>query len=379
MKIAVVVKDFDPRKGGVERFAFQFVSQAAARGHQLQVLANRWKEEDDKRWSLHRVPALRWPPLAKLITFPLSAHRVLKKTGPFDVVFALTPLYTSDVYRVGEGIHREVLQRRYRSRLGRAWKRWGLKSQYLLWMEGRMFSPGHVRKVITISDGSRRELLRHYPIREEQVVTIYNGVDLARFNPSVRDRFRDETRKKWGIEQGEMTVLFVGNDFRRKGLMVLVQALGILKRKQMRIKAVIVGRDSPAPFVRASQRLGIQEMIAFPGPTEQVEEAYAGADLFVMPSYYDPFGFSCLEAMACGLPVVTTRNAGASEIIEAGKNGTVIPAHDPFALAEAIRRIWQEAGWGRVNEDSWKAAQRLSLERNTEAILSLFAGLGRDS
>lgn len=372
MKIAVVVKDFQSQKGGVERFAHQFVCQAIERGHQLHVLANRWGPEGNGPISLHRVPALRWPSLAKLISFPLNAHRLLKELGPFDIIFGLTPLFSLDVYRLGEGLHREVLQRRYRSSLSRTWKRCGLKSQFLLWMEKRMFSPGHFRRVITISEASRRQLLGHYPIREEQVITIYNGVDLERFNPSVRGRFRGQVRNKWGIAAREMVVLFVGNDFRRKGLMPLLQATGILRQKGMRIKVMIVGRDSPGPFVRTCQRLEIREQVTFLGTMERVEEAYAGSDLFVLPTYYDPFGFSCLEALACGLPVITTRYAGASEVIEEGGNGMVISSPEVLTLAEAIGTLYQRGNWGEVNELSWKVAQGFSSEKNTDSILGLF-------
>jgi len=375
LKIAVVVKDFESKRGGVERFAHQFVCQATTRGHQLHVLANRWSPEENGQFFLHKVPALRWPSLAKLISFPLNVHRLLKELGPFDITFALTPLFSSDVYRLGEGIHREALQRRYRTRIGRAWKRWGLKSQYLLWMENRIFSAGHFRRIITISEASRRQLLGYYPVREEQVVTIYNGVDLERFNPSVREMSRGPVRRKWGIEEGEMVALFVGNDFRRKGLISLIQALGILQGKGIKIKVIVVGRDSPVSFSRVCRKLRVEERVVFLGAMERVEEAYAGADLFVLPSYYDPFGFSCLEALACGLPVITTRCAGASEIIEEGRNGMVVPSPDPFAMSEAIRTIYRARDWGKINEDSWKVAQGFPLERNTEAILSLFAEL----
>jgi len=375
MRIAVVVKDFDSGRGGVERFAYQFVNQAAERGQEVHVLANRWGPEGSEGFSRHRVPAFRWPSLAKLISFPLNAHRLLKELPPLDIVFALTPLFSFDVYRVGEGIHREALERRYRTRLGRAWKRWGPKSQYLLWMERRIFSPGRLQRVITISEASRRQLLAYYPIPEEQVVTIYNGVDLECFHPCARERYRDPMRRRMEVEPDEMVVLFVGNDFRRKGLMPLIQAMGLLQGKGDKIKLAVVGRDSPGPFARASQRLGVKKKVMFLGVMERMEEAYAGADLFVLPSHYDPFGFSCLEALACGLPVITTRYAGASEIIEQGRNGMVISTPDPLVLAEAIWTLHEEKDWSKVNEDSRRVAQSFSLERNTKEILSLFAQL----
>ncbi|MDH7499281.1 MAG: glycosyltransferase family 4 protein, partial [candidate division NC10 bacterium] len=208
MKIAVVVKDFDPEWGGVERFAHHFVDQATRRGHELHVLANRWGRSRDGPFVAHHIPALRHPPLAKLISFPLSAQRVIQREGSFDIVFALTPLLGCDVYRLGEGVYREVLQRRYPNPLVRSWKRWGPKGRYLLWMENCVFTGGRVRKVITISQSSRRELLRCYPLPEEQVVTIYNGVDLRRFNPEVREALRGQVRKSWGIETTEMAILF---------------------------------------------------------------------------------------------------------------------------------------------------------------------------
>lgn len=373
MRIAVVVKDFISQRGGVERFAHQFVSQSVERGHLLHVLANRWKPEDGKRFRLHKVFTIGSPSLAKLASFPLFAHRLLQDLGPFDVVFGLTPLFALDVYRVGEGIHREVLLRRYRTPLGRAWKRWGFKSQYLLWMEKRMFSLPGLQRVITLSETSRRQLLGYYPIPKEKVVTIYNGVDLSRFNPLVREKFRVNARQRWGIEKQEMAVLFVGNDFRRKGLMPLLQALGMLQERGMRVKALIVGRDAFGRFSRACKELGIGERVIPLGAMERVEEAYAGADLFVLPSYYDPFGFSYLEALACGLPVVTTRFAGASEILEEGRTGIVIPSPEPVLIADAIRVIYEEKSWGEVNAEAWSLVQNFSADKNTDAILSLFA------
>ena len=92
MKIAVVVKDFQSQKGGVERFAHQFVRQATERGHQLHLLANRWGPEENGPISLHKVPALRWPSLAKLISFPLNVHRLLSRLGSLDIIFALNVL-----------------------------------------------------------------------------------------------------------------------------------------------------------------------------------------------------------------------------------------------------------------------------------------------
>lgn len=375
MKIALVVKDFLSERGGVERFACQFVAQSAIRGHELHVLANRWDRGKEGQFSLHHVPALRSPSLAKLISFPLNVQRVLNERGPFDIVFGLTPLFSMDVYRLGEGLHPEVLQYRYRLPLHRAWKRMGLKSRYLLWMEKRMFSSGRIRKVITISESSRRQLLRHYDISEERVITIYNGVDLERFNPGVRGRFRGDLRRRWGIEEGELAVLFVGNDFRRKGLLPFLRSLALLQREGIRVKGLVVGRDSPRPFLKTCQQLGIGGRVIFTGLMEHIEEAYAGADLFILPTLYDPFGFSCLEAMACGLPVITTTYAGASEIVRSGENGKVVPSPEPNALARAIGEWQRKGAWETINESSWEVAQGLSLERNTEAILSLFAQL----
>jgi len=375
MRIAVVVKDFRAQRGGVERFAHQFVSQATKRGHELVVLAHRWNQEEGKRFSLHKVFTIESPSLAKLISFPLFARHSLEDLGPFDVVFGLTPLFSLDVYRIGEGIHREVLVRRYHTTLSRSWKRWGLKSQYQLWMEKRMFSLQSLQKIITISEASRRQLLTYYPVPEEKAITIYNGVDLGRFNPSVRERYRAEARQEWGIGEKEMAVLFVGNDFRRKGLMSLLMALSVLQERGMKMRGLIVGRDSPGPFARACEKLGIGKQIIFLGGMERVEKAYAGADLLVLPTHYDPFGFSCLEALACGLPVVTTRFAGAAEVIEEGSAGRVIPSPEPALIADAMGCIYKEGSWGEVNAEAWRIAQFLSLDKNTDAILSLFAQL----
>ncbi|MDH7500961.1 MAG: glycosyltransferase family 4 protein, partial [candidate division NC10 bacterium] len=159
------------------------------------------------------------------------------------------------------------------------------------------------------------------------------------------------------------------------GLQVLLQALSFVKDQGARIKLLVAGRDRPQPFLRACRRMGIEDRVAFMGTMNRIEGAYAAADLFVLPTHYDPFGYSCLEAMACGLAVITTANAGAAEIVEEGKNGSVVPSGDPILLAEAIARRWREGRWGELNPDSWRTASALTLERNADAILSLFSAL----
>ena len=138
---------------------------------------------------------------------------------------------------------------------------------------------------------------------------------------------RDEKKK---------TLLFVGSGFQRKGLYFVIKALPLVL-KQADVRLVVVGQGNQKKADRLAEKLGVLDKISFVGPVKEVAPYYREADVFVLPSIYEPFSNACLEAMAYGLPIVTTEMNGASEDIIPGKNGFVVkdPA-DISTLSDAI-------------------------------------------
>jgi UDP-glucose:(heptosyl)LPS alpha-1,3-glucosyltransferase len=172
-------------------------------------------------------------------------------------------------------------------------------------------------------------------------------VDLSRFSPSNSGIYRDEIRKRYGISDNDIVLLFVGSGFERKGLGFLINAISRLKTprprsakrggQDSRLKLLVVGKGNYNYYRQMAKKSGIEKDVIFVGTTNEIEKFYASSDIFILPSFYDPFSNACLEAMASGLPVITTRNTGASEIIEDGKEGFILD--DPSNVEEMASKI----------------------------------------
>jgi UDP-glucose:(heptosyl)LPS alpha-1,3-glucosyltransferase len=170
---------------------------------------------------------------------------------------------------------------------------------------------------------------------------IYSGVDAEKFSPTGRDAFRQQQRMTLKIPQQAPVALFVGSGFERKGLAGFLRALaeggGARAAAGEPWYGLVVGKDKHVEKYRAlAHRLGIAERVIFSGGVADARPFYAASDVFVLPTIYEPFGLVCLEALACGLPVVTSTSAGAAEIIDEGVNGYVTDALDISAIARAM-------------------------------------------
>jgi len=160
---------------------------------------------------------------------------------------------------------------------------------------------------------------------------IYNGVDLDRFNPLNKEKYKSEIREKHGLKDDDFVVLFVGSGFERKGVKYLIKAAESVSGQ---VSFMIVGKGAETEFEKMPGR----QKIIFCGPQKDVYKYYAAADIFVFPTMYEPFGNVHLEALASGLPVITTKNSGASEIIKDGIHGFVIQEpEDCIPIAEKIK------------------------------------------
>ncbi|MBI3991457.1 MAG: glycosyltransferase family 4 protein, partial [Candidatus Omnitrophica bacterium] len=142
---------------------------------------------------------------------------------------------------------------------------------------------------------------------------IYNGVDAERFHPKLKGAYRVPERKRLGISEDVLVLLFVGSGFERKGLRYLIKSLALIPAGQ-KIKLIVAGSGRITAYKGIARRYGVEEQISFLGPFSGVERLYAAADIFILPTIYEPFSNACLEAMVAGLPVITSKQNGVSEL-----------------------------------------------------------------
>ena len=367
MKIALVRKDFSPKGGGGEKYSVDLARTLRDFGHEVHVFAHRY--EPLKGLSFHGVSVPLKPfglqnwMFAKNVRFALSRNH-------FDIVNGLSQIYPQDIYRLGDGIHKHWLSVRPSTIFSRLYDKVSPRHRLLLHLEKKIFSPGNYRRIITNSELCRQHAIDYYKVPPELVDVIYCGVDSATFNSSVRNE-GTHLRTSLGIGSEAIVVLFVGTNYGRKGLNTLLQAISRLKHKE-KYRLLVVGKGNIPRYERLAQRLDLQEITIFCGFQEQIPSFYGAADIFVLPSYYDPFGNVCLEAMACGLPVIATRQTGASELISQGRSGFVME-HPESALSLSS---WLEDLQDRELRKSMGAVAQeqvasLTIERNVQnTILS---------
>jgi glycosyltransferase involved in cell wall biosynthesis len=177
--------------------------------------------------------------------------------------------------------------------------------------------------------------------QREDVCVIRNAVDTLRFNPEVRVGKRNACRRSLSYAEDDFVLLLIGNDWKKKGLDTLLKAVALVSDLPLRL--LVVGSDDSSFYRPLLGRLGLQDRVRFEKPSSDVLSFYAAADLYIGPSLEDAFNLPISEAMACGLPVIASANAGASEIIRDGETGFILrDPQDHLELASLIRQIQAE-------------------------------------
>lgn len=369
MKIAIIRKKYTYH-GGAESFSGSFIESLSARGHKVHIFAIEWQAEGrHPNIHFHRVPAITFISLLRDLSFAVSSYFMLKRRRDrFDIIQSHDKTLYQDIYRAGDGCHIEWLRQR--------WKRtgiWGKLSIALnpyhwliLGLERSIFKGHRFQKVIAISELVKKNIIDHYDVPPDDIEVIYNGVDLERFTPDNRGRYRAEIRKQYGLGEDDFVVLFVGSGFERKGVRYLIEAVGSIQEP---VHVMIVGRG----------KAEAADNIIFCGPQRDIHKYYAAADIFVFPTIYEPFGNVHLEALASGLPIITTKSSGAAEIIEDGKQGFVVNAPDDIkAIAARIELLFTNRGELRsMSAEARALAERFNLVNHVNIIMSLYESLGR--
>ncbi len=331
MRIGLVIKSLDPRRGGAEAWTYQHAINLLERGHEVHVVARDIPAETAKLpVVIHRLQRIRTPlGLAKAAEAELRALNL-------DLIHDMGLGWYCDIFQPHSGCWTAIT--RQKLLLVPPWLR-PIKRQVDPWLPRyRQLNMLACRQVaaenqilLALSQKVADEFQQFHHIPTSRIRVVYNGVDAERFSPLRRAEFSRSMRQRLGIKEDTVLALSVAHNFQLKGVPTLLRALEILAPKRLPIHAVVVGgkRIRSWQLQAKARRLPV----TFVGPQSDTVPFYAAADMLVHPSFYDSCSLVLLEAAASGLPLLVSRESGASELLSDGVEGLLL---DDSADAERL-------------------------------------------
>ena len=368
MKIAFIVHDYH-RYGGHARYVAELASRFK-KDHEVHVFASVWEEPDPDGITFHYVPSIRWSSLIGALTFILPATVIVGTS--FDIVHSqgLTG-FRHDISTA------HFIQKKWISSLREKGKRIGITGW--IWrnicapLEAFALGPRCAKRVIAISKSVSQDLKNEYG-RVEGVDLIYHGVDLTRFHPDNKEKWRNEVRAKLGISEKNPLALFVGN--LQKGAAAAISAIS----KVCDAHLLLVSGSNNKYEKNLAENLGLIDRIHWVPLSREVEKYFACADCFVFPTLYEPYGMVISEAMASGIPVITSRIAGASELIIHRETGWLL--EDPWdvnAIADGLRFFLSDLkNAGDIGLRARIAIEPYTWERCASETMDVYQAMIRD-
>jgi UDP-glucose:(heptosyl)LPS alpha-1,3-glucosyltransferase len=359
MKIGLVRRGFSPT-GGAEAYLRRFAQALVQNGDECLLFGSR--EWAGKEWPFGELRLVEGGSPTKFAD-ALQAERPRARC---DLLFSLERLWNCDCYRAGDGVHRAWLERREQHEPW--WESWFRrlrpKHRELLALEARMFTPEATKLVIANSNLVRDEIVAGFGYPQERVRVIYNGVPLA--PPPLTATEKQEARRTFGLEKSDYVVLFAGSGWERKGLNFAIAAINAAPSQNLVFLVAGSGKKEAVP---------ISPRTRFLGPVRDMPRLLAAADVFLLPTLYDPFSNACLEAMASGLPVITTCANGFAEVLPPDAGDILDDPTDAAAMGRAITDWSDDARRKAAVPLLRDAGARFNIEANLRQTLAALAEL----
>jgi len=353
--IGFVRRGYSP-SGGAESYLKRLALGVVGLGHEAHLFTtNDWPPNE---WPFGQITQIN---VGSTIAF---ADEVEKRRVQVacDVLMSLERIWRCDVFRAGDGVHQVWLNRR--KKFEAPWKRFirrfNRKHSELLRLEKSLLDDRGAERVIANSQMVKSEIVDLYNYRRDKIDVVRNGVplDLFRFDPVRREKSRSELR----VESDDVLALFAGSGWERKGLRYAIEAIETCPNPKLRL--LVAGRGDPAHYRSTRAR--------FLGEVADLRPMYAAADIFILPTIYDPFSNACLEALACGLPVITTRANGFCEIMEDRIHGSIVDFPDDVADLRSALEAWSDLTRRAAARPSiLKRAAQFDISRNIEQTVAI--------
>jgi UDP-glucose:(heptosyl)LPS alpha-1,3-glucosyltransferase len=371
VEIGIVRQRYTPY-GGAERFVADALAALKREDLALTLYTRTWPGGDGafkpvicdpfyigsvwRDWSFARSVRAQW-----------AMHRP-------DLIQSHERIAGCDLFRAGDGVHRVWLEQRARGmsplrRLGLALNPY---HRYTLDAEARLFADPGLRAVICNSRLVRDQIRDRFGVPDGKLHVIYNAIDSTRFSPALAKQ-REAVRSVYGLPADATVFALVGSGYHRKGV---AQALAALARLPESVWLLVAGKEKNlARYSGLAQRLGVASRVRLTGPEKDVAPLLGAADGFVLPTLYDPLPNACLEAMAAGLPVITSEQCGAAELLAAHDAGMVCDALDVTALAGAMTQLLDPALRAAMGARARQAVMPFTSEAMAAQLVALYRSL----
>jgi UDP-glucose:(heptosyl)LPS alpha-1,3-glucosyltransferase len=369
LKIAVLIKRF-LRTGGAEKYAMEVVRRLAM-SHEVHVFAHEWAFEGPEPITFHKIPRVcRKPAWLNQLFFSYFCRRAV--SHGFDVVHSFEKVSTFDVMTVQSPCFKSsgiAAENPWKCMLG--WMRLAVSPRKLawLWLEREQFSDDPARVVIAVSGQVKRNVQAQYPLPDERFRLAYTGVEVSQTAVIASKHDRDELRARWDIGINDLVVLFVGTEFKRKGLDALLQGFAKVPRARFKLLIAGGGGERIEYYKKLVDRLQLGSEVRFLGLVDGIDRIYPIADMYVLPTLADPCPLAPLEAMAAGVATVMSSSTynGTAELIRHGEAVILSNPHDPEEIASALLKLMDSHVRQQVAVKGQQLVRQLTWD-NTAAV-----------
>ncbi|SRR5581483_1587552 len=355
LTICFVRRGYSP-SGGAEAYLKRLARGVVDAGHEARLFTtSEWPENE---WPFGEIVRVR---ARSTIAFANEIERI-RADLKCEVLVSLERICRCDVYRAGDGVHLAWLNRRrkFESPWHRFTRVFNGKHREMLRLEEALLNERGAEHVIVNSRMVKEEIVDLYNYRRDKIDIVHTGIPLDQFHADAE--LRVKSRAELGLTNEEIAVLFAGTGWERKGLRFAVDAVEACDNPKVRL--LIAGRGN----VRRYR----SDRATFLGELDDMRPAYAAADIFILPTIYDPFSNASLEALACGLPVITTRANGFSEIMEDRIHGSIVDLpEDINGLANAIEDWCDPTRRGAARPNILKRASQFDISVNVAQTLAI--------
>lgn len=358
MRAMLVILRAEAQRGGAERYTRDLAATLASRGVDVLTVATGF--DPDWPGGKREVRADAMTRAGRYWQFLDGVDRAAKE-NPEHVVHAMLPVRRAHLYHPHAGVAAVPKRSPLLEPFNRRRRRMGE-------VERELVGGGRPALTLALSEYLLGHLRRFYPQAPAEV--LLNGVDLGRFDPALVERENVEAiRAAWGVKEGEHAALCVAQDFRRKGVHLAIEALA--RVPGCADKLVVIGRDDPGPMAALASKLGVGDRVAFPGATRDTRAAYAAASAFVLPTAHDPCPLVTVEALAMGVPVISTPFNGACEWMEDGVHGR-ITGLEPGEIGRALAEFRVAETRERARREIGKLRPRLDVRVHVDRLVETY-------